>query len=630
MRILRRVYLGMGLLTTLLMPFSPNFALFGPVASPAGQEIEFAVPSASEPWKTRLLHPYRTTMRLPSSWHFYEGNHTFYDLDWQWGLLLRLPPNDEPYGANALGRPLAELCEAAAQRVFTKYEITFQHIGTGKGLDANADPTHPTVPIGALEPTEPTACLIESPEQPWAQAVIRLPEPHEIGDRGPVDILWWFAHRDVLPALIRTISFAPPSETLYVSEALRILEENYIFAEEVDWAAARRDTLTELNAESSNDNPDDSGGDYPYVNAHRALARVFRDYLMPLDNAHSQFLTPAANLADLEGLGLGRGYQAIDLEPTGERLVTLVYPDGPADRAGLQAGDLLVRVNGQTIPDFLAAAQAQPLVPVPETLTFEVQRPGEADTFVVDFSRGQFDATLPVQGRRLRGGIGYLEAFSVGALDTEASIAYATDAHRVIETLDTPAACEWIVDLRRNTGGSVLPMALAVAPLWGEGEFLRPRDVTGIVHPQRYADGQVFDEQSPRAADTIVEDPYAVHNPTAPVAILISRLTASMGEVTARAIINRPDAVARTFGEQTRGWDVTLLGRLTLYDQARMDYSSAVLLDPKGIPIREPIQPDVELPIDYSTYGTDEDPLIQVAQGWLHEQPECRETNGSA
>jgi hypothetical protein len=51
---------------------------------------------------------------------------------------------------------------------------------------------------------------------------------------------------------------------------------------------------------------------------------------------------------------------------------------------------------------------------------------------------------------------------------------------------------------------------------------------------------------------------------------------------------------------------------------------SDVGITPEGDPLPKNIQPDVVVPTDYSVYGTDSDPVIQAAEEWLHNQPQCQ------
>jgi regulator of sigma E protease len=64
-----------------------------------------------------------------------------------------------------------------------------------------------------------------------------------------------------------------------------------------------------------------------------------------------------------------------------EPRVGVVFPDGPADLAGLQPDDEVLSINGETINDFNEITMAVVLAKPNENLDFEVRRNGELKTF---------------------------------------------------------------------------------------------------------------------------------------------------------------------------------------------------------------------------------------------------------
>lgn len=98
--------------------------------------------------------------------------------------------------------------------------------------------------------------------------------------------------------------------------------------------------------------------------------RVSLETTLPLSNITGDELD--SQLLDRLGLELARPPAKL-----GE-----VMPDGPAERAGLQAGDLILRVNGQPVPDgaiFIERLQAAPGQPV----QLDGQRSGQPFTLTV-------------------------------------------------------------------------------------------------------------------------------------------------------------------------------------------------------------------------------------------------------
>jgi hypothetical protein len=69
-------------------------------------------------------------------------------------------------------------------------------------------------------------------------------------------------------------------------------------------------------------------------------------------------------------------------------------------------------------------------------------------------------------------------------------------AHRYVDAAETilrgsPRACGWILDLRGNPGGNLVPIMLAAAPLLGEGDAVIVRDNDGKAHPFGYRDKKI-------------------------------------------------------------------------------------------------------------------------------------------
>lgn len=236
-----------------------------------------------------------------------------------------------------------------------------------------------------------------------------------------------------------------------------------------------------------------------------------------------------------------------------------------------------------------------------------------------------YPANVPPLGRRLPGNLGYLETFT---LDTSAPFHlashYASAAHNLIREIDGDGVCGWIIDVRRNGGGQIAGMASALGALIGDGVYFTDRLADGRLSQGMYQAGtwQLSVAGQPGAAQALVEQPYTVQRPDAPVALLVSRDTLSMGEMTAFLFLQR--RTARVFGETTGGLLGDGIVDLPLADRATLRVVDRVLLSPNGQPAPRAITPDVPMQTDPARYGTDDDPLIQAAAEWLHTQAECR------
>jgi len=397
---------------------------------------------------------------------------------------------------------------------------------------------------------------------------------------------------DLLP-VTESIQFEDSvSAVAYLDEALRTVRVNFVYPDLVNWDSIYQTAMASVDEFSSLDD------------ARAALKNVFA--VLNKVSAHpAQIFSPD----DLNARG-GYGFRAEQLAGDNFQTVTLIYPDSPADRQGLAVGDHIETINGVNAVD----------APEPDgntTIRLEVTRPSESGTLNFRLVPGSYSTSLPVDGRRLTDQISYIETYSAGV--SEDDLTYPNDAQQLIRKLDKSNTCGWIVDVRRNPGGQALIMSLALAPLRGNGRWFGLKDITGSI--------EWYDYQSngfPAITDSfIVDRPYAVQESAPPVAVLTSPYTASMGEMTAYIFKSRTNASTRIFGEANGGYLSDGLNIIRLFDGSVMDVVSALGIAPDGKPLPKNIQPDEVLQTDYSVYGTDNDPVIQAAEAWLLNQPEC-------
>lgn len=105
-----------------------------------------------------------------------------------------------------------------------------------------------------------------------------------------------------------------------------------------------------------------------------------------------------------------------------------------------------------------------------------------------------------------------------------------------------------------------------------------------------------------------------------PVAILIGPQTASAGEATTLALASRDRT--RFFGEPTSG-TATGPTYLHMYDGALLSLATAWMVGPQGAIYPEGIAPDVVVSPSDVVHPLADDPVVQEASKWLHEQPDC-------
>jgi carboxyl-terminal processing protease len=227
---------------------------------------------------------------------------------------------------------------------------------------------------------------------------------------------------------------------------------------------------------------------------------------------------------------------------------------------------------------------------------------------------GQDDGPLP-HGERLAGGVRYLVLPPLGG-STVLNERYVASARSVVTAVEREPTCGWVVDLRRNGGGYMWPMLVAVGPLLGEGE------AGAFAFPDgRYARWSYLNGRATSASEEQARGSALALASLPPVAVLTDRYTASSGEALAIAFRGRPGA--RSFGEPTAGVP-TANHAFPLRDGAVLNLTVARMADRAGRVYDGPVGPDE--PVEgYFTYAEDptRDTVLRAALAWLRGQAGC-------
>jgi carboxyl-terminal processing protease len=214
----------------------------------------------------------------------------------------------------------------------------------------------------------------------------------------------------------------------------------------------------------------------------------------------------------------------VSVLPEARGLVIVSLRPGPAERAGIRPGDLIVRIDGTPAAQLGGStALARILGPAGTVLKLELLRGGRR--IFLDVQREVVRAPvvharlLSYAGRRV--GHVRLSAFRVGA---------SVVLGRQIRALERDGATGFVLDLRQNPGG-LLDQAVAVSSL-----FLDRGVVVSLAG--RHAPHEVY-----RAVGGVAT--------RLPVVVLVDRFSASSAEIVAAAL--RDHGRATVVGERTFG-----------------------------------------------------------------------------
>ena len=264
---------------------------------------------------------------------------------------------------------------------------------------------------------------------------------------------------------------------------------------------------------------------------------------------------------------------------------------GPAEAAGILPGDVLIKVNGQSVAG-KTTEQVRELVRGEENteLTLVLLRDDVEKTFTLKRQR-----TVVAAGRMLEGNIGLVRINNFNSNCAKETIA-------AIEQLQKQGATKLIFDVRNNPGGYVDEMLEVLDYLLPEGVLFREEDYRG----------NKSERKSNEACLKL------------PMAVLVNGDSYSAAEFFAAAL--QEYEWASVVGEKTSGKGYYQMP-FTLSDGSVVNLSVGKYSTPNGVNLTEAggLTPDVKVPVDEETawkiaangISSEKDPQIQAAMGLL-------------
>jgi len=289
------------------------------------------------------------------------------------------------------------------------------------------------------------------------------------------------------------------------------------------------------------------------------------------DTGHSRFLTPEMVRSEQRAIqGEFEGIGALLQMKDGRPVILAPMDNSPAQKAGLRAGDIILKVDGEDVSTrTLTEIVDRVLGPAGTKVTITIERPetGTIHTFTITRARIEIKNVtwqiLPgTDIVHIR-----IAAFSQNV---------GRDLEAAIRDAQAQGARGIILDLRNNPGG-LLSEAIEVV-----SEFLS----SGVVMQEKNAQGQI--RTIPVKRGGIATD--------IPMVVLINEGSASAAEITAGALqdYNR----ATLIGETTFGTGTVLLN-FPLKDGSGLLLATEMWLTPKGRVIwHTGIEPDIQVAMD--------------------------------
>ena len=305
--------------------------------------------------------------------------------------------------------------------------------------------------------------------------------------------------------------------------------------------------------------------------------------LASLDDPYSRFLNREefkeqnTNI-DAKIVGIGVNIMSV----SGKILIKLVVDGTPAQKPGIMAGDIILKVNGKdvsgkTISDVAALIRGEINTKVKLELLRDKKR------LTKEISREEIHIKN-IKASVIDKNIGYIQIISFISSDM---------TKEFVDALNKTQNCQGlIIDLRGNTGG-LMPNAVVIADM-----FLTQGHIVSIV-----------DRDKQKAVINAQAKPYAINKP---LVILIDEGTASASEILSGALKDNQKAIL--VGKRTYGKG--MIQRIyPMPNQTGMNLTIAKYLTPKGIDInKKGISPDYEVEYTTKDFINDKDPQMDEAK----------------
>ena len=292
--------------------------------------------------------------------------------------------------------------------------------------------------------------------------------------------------------------------------------------------------------------------------------------LASVKDRYTTFLTPKEYAALNEGLD-GGNFSGVGIairvdDDTKLLRVTDIIPGGPAEKAGLKSGDVILTIDGKPTRGLTSDEDAKMLRGKEGTIVrLGLERDGAALAGQVAVTRAVIHQPS-VYARLLPNNIGYARLTVFGATT-------GSELSSALDRLESQGAKAYILDLRDN-GGGYLNAAIDVS-----SKFVPSGPIVSV---------------EARGGSSTQYDAENTAIPPKPLAVLVNGYTASASEITSGAI--QDNGVGELIGTRTFGKGVVQTIH-QLPDGSAVKITSARYLTPRGRDINTVgIEPDIKAP----------------------------------
>ncbi len=292
------------------------------------------------------------------------------------------------------------------------------------------------------------------------------------------------------------------------------------------------------------------------------------------DTGHTRFLTPEMvkaenNFTQGQFEGIGAEVQS----KNGQTVIVAPIDGSPAQKAGLKAGDVILKVNGQSMDGLsLSDVVSKILGPAGTQVTLTILDPATNETREITLTRAKI--TLQNVTWKQIPGTNYAD-LRIAAFSSNVG----KETVQALQQIQQQGLKGVILDLRNNPGGLLQESVTVASQFLNDGNVLEQKDASGKITVQPIEPGGV--------ATNI------------PMVVLINEGTASAAEIVSGAIQDAQRA--QLIGQTTFGTGTVLLP-FRLSDGSEILLATEEWLTPKGRVIwHQGVNPDVAVVLDPNT-----------------------------
>lgn len=327
------------------------------------------------------------------------------------------------------------------------------------------------------------------------------------------------------------------------------------------------------------------------INKSEIINSTLKGFVDGIGDKYSEYMTAEEwEKYQLSAMGNYSGIGAYMAEnDDGNVVIASTIKNSPAEKAGIQSGDVIVGINGESTSEMsLEEVSSAAKGDDGTNVTINVERNGEYLDF--DLTR-EVIKVYHVESEMLDEKTGYIELFT---FDDNCAEEFESE----MDNLVSQGATQVVFDLRYNTGG-IVDEALKIADLFVE------KGATELIEKDSKGNERVIKSQTDKKYDV-------------KMVILINEYTASSSEILTGCLVDNGAAIS-TIGKTSYGKGV-IQNVYSLSNGGVLKLTTAEYYTPNRNKINEiGITPEYEVELDdVSNFRTENDAQLQKAKEVLN------------